>query len=127
LGFALEHFDAAGRYREREHSKTVNASGGYRTRSGAEVAFDGARELAEFVAQSEEAHAAFTEQLFHHLVQQPVRAYGAETLENLRESFVSSQFDIRDLAVQAMVVAAPLGRETARRSAKGHEYSELGR
>ncbi|MBC8870352.1 MAG: DUF1592 domain-containing protein [Planctomycetes bacterium] len=112
LGFALEHFDAVGRYRETELDKTVDGTGGYRTRSGEHVTFDGARQLAEFVAQSEEAHTAFTEQLFHHLVQQPVRAYGAETLKGLRESFASSEFNIRDLAVQVMVVSARVGRES---------------
>ena len=58
---ALEHFDAVGRYREREHDKPVDGGGSYRTRDGEQVPFDGARELAAFVAQSEEAHAAFTE------------------------------------------------------------------
>jgi hypothetical protein len=113
LGFALEHFDAVGRYRATERDKPVDAAGSYRTRSGEQVTFDGARPLAEFVAGSEEAHAAFTEQLFHSLVQQPVAAYGAETLEGLRQSFASSQFNIRDLAVQVMVVSAPVGRETS--------------
>jgi hypothetical protein len=87
LGFALEHFDAVGKYRQTEHDKPVDSTGSYQTIDGEEVTFNGARELAEFVAQSPEAHAAFTEQLFHHLVQQPVRAYGPDTLDRLRESF----------------------------------------
>ena len=37
--------------------------------------FDGARELAAFLAGSEETHDAFVEQLFHYLVKQPIRAY----------------------------------------------------
>jgi hypothetical protein len=56
LGFALERFDAVGRYRETEHGKPVDGTGSYRTRSGEQVAFDGARQLAEFVAESEEVH-----------------------------------------------------------------------
>ncbi len=111
LGFALEHFDAVGRYRDQERNQPIDASGGYQTRDGKKVAFNGARELAEFVAQSEEAHAAFTEQLFHHLVQQPVRAYGPDTLEQLRESFTAHDFNIRELAVQIMAVSAPVGRD----------------
>jgi hypothetical protein len=114
LGFALEHFDAVGRYREAENDKPVDSTGRYRTRNGEEVSFNGARQLAEFVAQSDEAHAAFTEQLFHHLVQQPVRAYGAETLEDLRRSFALNEFNIRELAVQVMVASAPVGRETVK-------------
>ncbi len=113
LGFALEHFDAVGRYREAEHGKPVDSTGGYQTRDGERVPFDGARQMAEFIAESEEAHTAFTEQLFHHLVQQPVRAYGSETLAELRESFTSSEFNIQDLAVRVMVVSAPVGRDSS--------------
>lgn len=113
LGFALEHYDAVGRYRESEHNKPVDSTGSYRTTDGKQVTFDGARQLAEFVATSEEAHAAFTEQLFHHLVQQPVRAYGPNTLDHLRGFFVSNQFNIRKLAVQVLALSAPVGREAA--------------
>jgi cytochrome c5 len=112
LGFALEHYDAVGRYRETEHEKPVDSNGSYRTLDGKEVTFDGARELAEFVARSPEAHAAFVEQLFHHLVQQPVRAYGPDTLDGLRESFAANDFSIRHLAIEIMTRAAPVGRET---------------
>ena len=48
--------------------------------AGAEVVkFAGARELAKYLAGSSEVHDAFVEQLFHHLVKQPVRAYGPST------------------------------------------------
>lgn len=116
LGFALEHFDAVGRFRETEHGKPVDATGGYRTRGGERVAFDGARGLAQFVAHSEEAHAAFAEQLFHHLVQQPVRAYGADTLQGLCDAFASNEFNMRELAVRVMAVSAPVGRPTPTRA-----------
>lgn len=114
LGFALEHYDAVGRYREKEHSKPVDSTGSYQTLKGEEVRFDGARELAEFVVTSEEAHAAFTEQLFHHLVQQPARAYGQDTIDQLRDAFAADQFNIRNLAVNIMTVSAPVGRDAVK-------------
>ena len=40
------------------------------------VKFEGVQELAAFLAGSEETHTAIVQQLFHHLVKQPVRAYG---------------------------------------------------
>ena len=46
LGFALENFDAVGRYREKERDKPIDASGSYETRSGNMVKFAGAKELA---------------------------------------------------------------------------------
>ena len=112
LGFALENYDAVGRYRETEHHKPVDSTGSYQTLDGKEVTFNGARELAEFVVTSPEAHVAFTEQLFHHLVQQPVRAYGPETLDQLRESFTASNFNIRDLVIQIMTRSVRQGNAT---------------
>jgi hypothetical protein len=58
------------------------------------------------VADSPEAHSAFAEQLFHHLVQQSIGAYGSGTVEELRRSFASNGFHIRKLAIEVMTVAA---------------------
>ncbi|MGH7127383.1 MAG: DUF1592 domain-containing protein, partial [Planctomycetaceae bacterium] len=56
LGFSLEHFDAVGRYREQEKDRPIDAAGFYVTQSGEAARFTGARELAEFLAGSEEVH-----------------------------------------------------------------------
>lgn len=109
LGFALEEFDAVGRYRTVERrgaiDKPIDASGMYQPREGNAVAFDGARALAEYVAASRDAHEAFVQDLFHSLVKQPVRAWGPEALEGLVHSFESSDCDIRRLVVDSMVLA----------------------
>jgi Protein of unknown function (DUF1592)/Protein of unknown function (DUF1588)/PA14 domain/Protein of unknown function (DUF1595)/Cytochrome C oxidase, cbb3-type, subunit III len=105
LGFTLEHFDAVGRYRDKDNGKPVDASGTYETRAGKAVTFHEARDLAIFLADSSDVHEAFAEQLFHHLVKQPVRAYGPDTLAELRQSFAQSGFNIRKLAVQIAIVA----------------------
>jgi hypothetical protein len=112
LGFALEQFDAVGRFRETERGKPVNAAASYQAPSGETVEITGARELAEYLAASPDCHAAFVEQLFHHLVQQPVAAYGPQTLENLTQRFVDGNFNIRQLAVEIVVATALAGRET---------------
>jgi hypothetical protein len=106
LGFTLEHFDAVGRYREKDNARSIDPTGSYLTRDGRTVTFHGAREVAEFLANSEEVHACFVEQMFHHLVQQPVQAYGPQTLANLRSSFAANGFNIRRLAVEIMTTAA---------------------
>lgn len=110
LGFALEEFDAVGAFRTIETSgglqKPIDASGSYLPREGPEVSFRGARELAEFVANSPDAQEAFVQGLFHALVKQPVRAWGTGTLERLRGSFASQGFDIRRLLVDIMVTVA---------------------
>jgi len=110
LGFTLENFDAVGRYRDKDHDKPVNASGSYRRRDGKTITVNGARELAAFLAGSDEAHEAFVEQLFHYLVQQPVRAYGSAAFDDLRKSFVRDGFNVRKLIVNIMAVSALKGR-----------------
>ena len=111
LGFTLEQFDAVGRFRELDRGKKIDTSGQYHTRSGQTVTFTGVRDLARFLADSEEVHTAFTEQMFHHLVQQPVRAYGPSTQAQLRQSFVASGFNLRKLVVEGV---GCLGAGTAR-------------
>jgi hypothetical protein len=106
LGFALENFDAVGRYREKEHEKPIDVSGHYETRAGEQVKFTGARELAAFLARSEETQTAFIEQMFHYLVKQPTRAYGLNRPEELRKSFAENGFSIRKLVVDIAVTAA---------------------
>lgn len=106
LGFSLEHFDAVGRFRSEEKGKLIDAAGGYHTRAGADVKFSGVRELASFLASSEETHTAFVEQLFQHLVKQPLAAYGPEELPRLRKSFSENNFHIRRLVVEIMTLAA---------------------
>jgi hypothetical protein len=95
LGFTLENFDAVGRVRDREKGRPVDATGAYQTRAGEVVRFAGVRDLAGFLAGSEEVHEAFVEQLFHHLVKQPVRAFGPWKLSELRQSFAANHFSIR--------------------------------
>lgn len=106
LGFPLENFDAAGRYRDRDHGKPVDASGSYETRAGDTARFAGAKQLANFLAQSPEVHTAFVTSLFHNLVKQSVRAYGVNRPEELRKSFSESGFNVRKLVVDVAVVAA---------------------
>lgn len=106
LGFALENFDAGGRFREKENGKPIDAAGGYDTRAGDTAKFTGAKEMARFLADSPEVHEAFGVRLFHHLVKQPVMAYGTDRPAELRKTFSASGFDVRKLVVEVAVTAA---------------------
>lgn len=106
LGFALEQFDAVGRHREIENGKTIDVSGRYETRTGSVAHFTGARELAAFLANSDEAHDAFAQQMFQHFVKQSVRAYGLQRPTELAEIFARSGYNIRKLLVEIAVVAS---------------------
>ena len=106
LGFGLERFDAVGRYRSEEKGKPVDSTGTYEAPSGEVASFSGARELATVLASSDEAQSAFVEQLFHHLVQQPIRAFGPKFSVDLRRSFAENGCSIRKLMVDAVANAA---------------------
>jgi cytochrome c553 len=119
LGFALENFDAVGRFRNEEQGKPVDATGAYQSRTGETTKFDGAKQLAEYAAQSADAHTAVVEQMFHNFVKQPVYAYG-ERLEQVKTSFVQSDFNLRKLSV-AIAVAATLQSESVSPTARPPE------
>jgi cytochrome c553 len=111
LGFALENFDAVGRFRDKERDKPIDASGGYETRAGTTAKFTGAKELAKFLAGSEETQFAFAQQAFHFYVKQPVRAYGLTKPEELRKTFAENAFNMRKLVVEIAVTGAMAKRE----------------
>jgi mono/diheme cytochrome c family protein len=106
LGFTLENYDAVGRFRDKEKGRLIDASGAYQTRTGEVVKFGGVRDLANFLAGSDETHEAFIEQLFHYLVKQPVRAYGDRKLADLRKRFADNHYNVRKLMVEIMAASA---------------------
>ncbi|HYE30722.1 MAG TPA: DUF1592 domain-containing protein [Methylomirabilota bacterium] len=106
LGFSLENFDAIGRFRTRENNKKVDTTGKYPTLEGKTVRLKNSRDVAEHAAKSPEAHRGFIQQLFHHTVKQPPAAYGAETLESLRQSFASNNYNIQKLLLEIAQRAA---------------------
>ncbi len=97
LGFTFERYDALGRLRAKDGASPVDASGGYK---GAK--FADARDLARYIVASDEGRSAFVEKLFQNLVRQPVRAYGPDTLENLKASFSKDGYNVRSLMVSIM-------------------------
>ena len=111
LGFALEGFDAIGRLRDKENGKPIDASGSYVTRSGKTENFNGARELAKFLAGSDEAHEAFVARLFHFIVRQPILAYGPDKLAELRRDFAEHDCNVRRLVVEIIAQTALPERE----------------
>jgi hypothetical protein len=104
LGFTLENFDAVGRFRDQEKGRPLDTTGAFETRTGEQVKFAGVRDLATFLAGSQDAQDAFIERLFHCLVKQPVRAFGPRTPTELRNFFVKNHYSIRKLMVEMMAI-----------------------
>jgi len=97
LGFSLEHYDGIGRWREQDRGKPVDAKSDFKAEDGRTLTLTGARDVAEFAANTPSAHRTFIEKLFHHLVKQPVRAFGEDEMETLRQAFERGGYQIPDL------------------------------
>src|SRR5882724_5973763 len=111
LGFSLEQYDAVGRFRTIDNDQPIDVASDYLTDDGQTVRFAGARDVAEFAIGSEQAQNAFIQQLFHHLVKQPMLAYGADTLTRLRQSFIESDFNMQKLMVEIVAISTARGIE----------------
>jgi len=111
LGFSLESYDAVGRFRTQDNDRPIDPVSDYLTDEGQTVRLAGARDVAQFALTSDHAQNGFIEQLFHHLVKQPVRAYGTDVMDRLRQSPVASEFNIQKLLVDIVTVSALHGVE----------------
>jgi len=115
LGFSLEQFDAVGRFRTSEHDRPIDSASDYVTDDGESIRLNGAHDIAEFAIHSEQARNAFIEQMFHHVVKQPLLAYGADTLNRLQKSFVARNFSMQKLLVEIATTSAIQGTEKTNR------------
>lgn len=106
LGYTLESFDAIGRFRDKEKDRPIDSTGSYLTRKGEALKFAGVRDLATFLAGSDEVHEAFVEQLFHYFVKQPIRAYSPDKAMQLRRFFVDNGCNVRKLMVEIVAESA---------------------
>jgi hypothetical protein len=108
-----------GRFRTSEHDRPIDAVSEYVTDDGQTIRLTGAHDVAEYAIGSEQAQNAFVEQMFHHVVKQPLLAYGADTLGQLRQRFAASNFNMQKLLVEIATVSAVhgLGKQVA---GKGH-------
>jgi hypothetical protein len=105
LGFALENFDAVGRFRTTDAEKPINPVSDYVTSDGETVHLTGPRDLAQHTAESEDARRGFVRQMFHYMVKQPTLAYGGETLERLDGDFVANNTNMRKLLTDIATTA----------------------
>ncbi|MEK0449790.1 MAG: hypothetical protein RL088_2058 [Verrucomicrobiota bacterium] len=105
LGFALENFDAVGRFRTTDNSKPVNPVSDYITSDGDTVKLSGPRDIATHAAGNDAARRGFVRHLFQYTIKQAPAAFGPETLLNLDTQFANG-FHIRNLYLESNIVAA---------------------
>ncbi|MCA9218054.1 MAG: DUF1592 domain-containing protein [Planctomycetales bacterium] len=106
FGFALENYDAIGRFRMTDNDKPIESRSQYATADGRRITVGGAADIAEFAVSNKLAHRAFVITLFQHLVKQDANAYGFDTIHRLQNEFAADEFNIQKLMVRIATIAA---------------------
>lgn len=106
LGFALENFDAIGRWRTQENSRPIDSTSQYVTETGATLVVSNARDVANHAIASPAAHQAFVSHMFEYVVKQSPIAFGSDTVEELATQFAKDNFNIRNLWLRIAVTSA---------------------
>ncbi len=109
LGFAFEHFDAAGVYRETEQGLPIDATGEF-AHFDTEGEFDGAPDLAQQLVGSPQAQTCFVEHWFNYLHARPLSEHDRCSLARSYERFRDSNFNVRELIVSLVQTDAFLYR-----------------
>lgn len=98
LGFALENYDAIGRYRSTEADQPIDATGTVNL-DGADVSFDGAVELAGYVADSELARTCFARKWFTFSFGRGDVTDDEATIATVGEAFGDGSVPLREVLV----------------------------
>jgi uncharacterized protein DUF1592/uncharacterized protein DUF1588/uncharacterized protein DUF1585/uncharacterized protein DUF1595/uncharacterized protein DUF1587 len=97
-GFALENFDAVGRYRTAENGVVIDASGELRL-DGVTASFAGPADLIDQIAASEQARNCYATQLFRFAAGKTEAAEDQCSLDVVQEAFTASGGDLREALV----------------------------
>jgi hypothetical protein len=96
IGYAFEHFDGTGRYRETENGRPIDATGRLSTTDAA-GSFDGPAELARRIAESDDAKRCFAGKWLAYAYGRPEGPSDACSREALESAFASG--NVRELLV----------------------------
>ena len=104
LGFGFEHYDATGRFRAKDDTLPVDATG---TITGTDVdgAYDGAIELSERLARSRTVSDCAATHWIRYTTGRRVEAADACLVERARSSLAASGGDLRELLIA--IVTSP--------------------
>jgi hypothetical protein len=97
LGFALEHFDAIGRFRETEEGKAIDSTG-VLTQTDVDGDMTGARELADRMSESEQVSRCYAKQWFRFAIGRSESAADSCALRRVEDAFAKGG-SIRDMLV----------------------------
>jgi hypothetical protein len=98
LGFAFEHYDGTGRYRDMDAGKPIDAAATFPVAEGM-WSFQNARELVSLIATSEQARSCATAQWSRFALGRAELPEDQNTLTQAGAAFAASGYDLRELFV----------------------------
>jgi hypothetical protein len=98
IGFGFEHYDGIGKWRDLDHGIEVDASGEL-VQTDIDGEFDGAVELAQKLAQSEQVRECVATQWFRFGYGRAEQPEDACNLERVQTAFATANYDIKELLV----------------------------
>ncbi len=99
IGFAFEHFDGAGKYRDNDRGQPIDASGSVEL-DGATVGFQDATQLVTAFAASKQAHECFTRQWLRFSLDRFEQDADQAATAYLASYYEKSGLNTRDLIVE---------------------------
>ena len=114
IGFAFEHHDAIGRWRDTENGAAIDPSGSFMKASGEEITFTNARDLTEQLAADDSVADCAVRQWFRFAFGRPETEADDETLDEL-----SAAFDAGDRSFHALLSATVRSRAFRSKSIAG--------
>lgn len=99
LGFAFEHFDGAGKFRQTDGTQAIDSSGSV-TLDGADVSFGDAAQLSQLLAGSAEAQHCFARQWLRYALDRFEQDADSAAAEYLEGAYTTAGLDTRQLLVE---------------------------
>jgi hypothetical protein len=112
-GYALEHYDALGRWRDEDNGFPVNAADAYTFPDGRTIQFKDGVELSRKLAAAPEVHACYLRQVLEYVHGRDLGAGDEALLAELAAASLAEDLTIRELVLRA--VTSPAFRYRAAR------------
>ena len=106
IGFGFEHYDPVGAWRPDENGLTIDATGSIVDTADGDLAFDGAVELAQLLAETDQVQACVVEQWFTFAQGRAPETVDSCTVDDLVSTFVETGGDIQELLIAIVTTEA---------------------
>jgi hypothetical protein len=108
-GFAFEHFDAIGKYRDQDRGKPINAAASYAFAEELK-SFDGAIEFSQLLAQSPQAHSCYLQNWMGYINGHLFQAEEQPTLDALTLDSLAGSLPLKDAVLRIVTADGFLNR-----------------